>query len=65
MPVPSKMADLALAAASNYPTGGESIGTNLDDYLRSHGSIIKSTASVSSSSIASAATTDIASSDAE
>lgn len=65
MPVPTRMSDLALAAASNYPTGGEAIGTNLDDYLRSHGSILKSTASVSTSTIASAATTDIASSDAE
>lgn len=65
MPVPTRMQDLALTAASNFPTGGEAIGTNLDDYLRSHGSILKSTASVSTSSIASAATTDIASSDAE
>lgn len=65
MPVPVKMADLFLAAASNFPTGGEAIGTSLDDYLRSHGSILKSTASISSATIASAATTDLASSDAE
>lgn len=65
MPVPSTMQDLALAAASNFPTGGEAIGTSLDDYLRSHGSIIRSTASISTSTIASAATTNIASSDAE
>lgn len=65
MPVPSTMADLALAAASNYPTGGEAIGTNLDNYLRSHGSILRSTAAISTSTIASAATTDIAASDAE
>lgn len=65
MPVPTKMQDLALTAASNFPTGGEAIGTSLDDYLRSHGSILKSTASISSSTIASAATTDLASSDAE
>lgn len=65
MPVPTKMQDLSLTAASNFPTGGEAIGTNLDDYLRSHGSILKSTASISTSTIASAATTDIATSDAE
>ncbi len=64
MPVPSTMQDLALAAASNFPTGGEAIGTSLDDYLRSHGSIIRSTNSLSTSSIASAATTSIATSDA-
>lgn len=65
MPVPTRMSDLALTAASNFPTGGEAIGTSLDDYLRSHGSILKSTASVSTSTIASAGTTDISSSDAE
>ena len=34
MPVPSVMSDLALTAASNYPTGGEAVGNALDDYLR-------------------------------
>lgn len=65
MPVPSTMQDLALAAGSNFPTGGEAIGTSLDDYIRSHAGILRSTASISTSSIASAATTNIASSDAE
>lgn len=65
MPVPSTMSDLFLAAASNSPAGGEAIGANLDNYLRAHASIVKSTASISSSTIASAATTNIASSDGE
>lgn len=65
MPVPSAMSDLNLTAGSNFPTGGEAIGTSLDDYIRSHAAILKSTASVSPSSIASAATTSIATSSAE
>lgn len=65
MPVPVKMADLALTAASNSPSGTDAIGNNLDDYLRSHATIIRSLNSLSTSSIASAATTDIAASDGE
>lgn len=59
------MSDLALAAGSNYPTGGEAIGTNLDNYLRSHAALLRSTYATSTASIASAATTDISASDAE
>lgn len=40
MPVPSTLADLNTTAASNYPTGGESVGSNLDDYLRAHAAFI-------------------------
>lgn len=65
MPVPNSMVDLAQLASSNYPTGTESIGNNLDNYLRSHGAIIRSTNAIASSSIAAASTTDIASADAE
>lgn len=65
MPVPSTMQDLNLTAGSNFPTGGEAIGTSLDDYIRSHAAILKSTASISPATIASAATTNIATSAAE
>lgn len=41
MPVPSTIADLDPVAANNYPTGSESVGPNLDDYLRAHAAIIK------------------------
>ena len=41
MAVPSTIADLDATAANNSPSGSESIGTNLDDYLRAHAAIIK------------------------
>jgi hypothetical protein len=39
MPVPTSIADLALAAGSNYPSGSESPNT-ADNYLRAHASFI-------------------------
>lgn len=65
MPVPNRMQDLSTLASSNYPTGTEAIGNSLDNYLRSHAAIIRSTNAVSSASIAAASTTNIASSDGE
>jgi hypothetical protein len=41
MAVPSSLSDLSTTAASNAPSGSESIGTSLDDYLRSIQAIIK------------------------
>ncbi|SPA24587.1 hypothetical protein CBM2637_A150040 [Cupriavidus taiwanensis] len=41
MPVPTTVADLDPVAANNYPTGSESVGPNLDDYLRAHAAIMK------------------------
>jgi len=41
MPVPNTIADLDVVAANNSPAGSDSIGTSLDDYLRSHAGIIK------------------------
>lgn len=41
MPIPSTVSDLSATAASNYPTGAESVGPSLDDYLRSHAAIIR------------------------
>lgn len=64
MPVPTSVADLSMTAASNSPGGGESTATN-DDYLRGLSRCIRSFYALSSSSIAAAATVDIASSDAE
>lgn len=65
MPVPNSMADLSTLASSNFPTGTESIGNNLDNYIRSHAAIIRSTNAISSATIASASTTDLASADGE
>lgn len=41
MPVPNSVADLDPVAANNFPAGGESVGPNLDNYLRSHAAIIR------------------------
>lgn len=65
MPVPVTMADLNTTAGSNYPAGGDAIGNSLDDTLRAQAAILRRTYGISGSSIASAATTDIASSESE
>ena len=41
MPVPTTVADLDPVAANNYPVGSESVGPNLDNYLRAHAAIIR------------------------
>lgn len=66
MPVPTKMADIPSQTASAcYPTGAEVVGNNMDDYIRSLMAIVRSTNAISTSTIASASTCDIALSDAE
>lgn len=45
MPVPSSIADLSTTAASNSPAGSDSIGTSLDDFLRSIQAILKQSVS--------------------
>lgn len=40
MAVPTVITDVNTSAASNSPTGGESIGTNADNYLRAHAAFI-------------------------
>lgn len=40
MPVPTTLSDLSTTIGSNYPTGGETVGTNMDDYLRAHAGLI-------------------------
>ncbi|WP_157721520.1 tail fiber domain-containing protein [Stenotrophomonas sp. WZN-1] len=59
------MADLAQLASANFPTGTESIGNNLDNYLRAIQSILRSTNAVASATIAAASTTDISLADGE
>lgn len=59
------MQDLATIASSNFPTGTESIGNSLDDYLRGHAAIIRQIYAVASSSIASASTVNVAAADGE
>ena len=41
MGVPATLDDLDPIAANNSPSGSDPIGTNLDDYLRSHAAMIK------------------------
>lgn len=66
MPIPAKMADIPSQTPSAcYPTGAEVVGNNMDDYIRAVSAIVRSTNAISTSTIASAATTDIALSDAE
>jgi hypothetical protein len=59
------MADLPTLASSNSPAGTEAIGNSLDDYIRSHGAIIRSTNAIASATIAAAATIDVANADGE
>lgn len=59
------MADLPTLAGSNSPAGTEAIGNSLDNYIRAHGAIIRSTNAIASASIASASVTDIATADGE
>jgi hypothetical protein len=40
MAVPTVITDVNTTAGSNSPTGGESIGTNADDYIRAHAAFI-------------------------
>ena len=41
MAVPTSITDCNATAANNSPAGSDSIGTSLDDYLRSHAAIIR------------------------
>lgn len=41
MGVPATLNDLDPIAANNSPSGSDPIGTNLDDYIRSHAALIK------------------------
>lgn len=65
MPIPATVSDLSQTPASNYPTGGEVIGSNLDNYLRAHAAFIRQAQALAGASIASAATINISASDGE
>ncbi len=41
MPVPSDLTSFSTTAGSNYPTGGEAVGSSLDNYLRSIQAVTK------------------------
>ena len=58
MPVPTLMTDLSAVAVSNSPAGTDSIGSSLDDYLRSIQAILRREQS-QGAAIASATTTNI------
>ena len=59
MPVPTRITDFSATAASNSPTGSESVGTSLDDYLRGYQAVVRGDFATKGSDIASAATTDL------
>jgi hypothetical protein len=41
MPVPTVITDLSTTASSNFPSGAETIGTSLDDYMRAYQAVIR------------------------
>ena len=59
MPVPTRITDFSATAASNSPTGGEAVGTSLDDYLRGYQAVVRGDLASKGADIASAATTDL------
>jgi hypothetical protein len=59
MAVPTVLTDLSATAASNSPTGSESVGTSLDDYLRGIQAVLRGNLAHKGSDIASATTTDL------
>jgi len=60
MAVPTKLTDLSATAASNSPSGSESIGSSLDDYLRGVQAVLRGNLADKGADIASATTTDLA-----
>jgi len=65
MPVPNSPGDLSQNPNDNYPTGSESIGNSLDDYIRTHAAFIRQMYSLASSSISAASTVNVAPADGE
>jgi hypothetical protein len=59
MAVPTRITDLSATAGSNPPSGGDTIGTSLDDYFRAAFQIIRGDLASKGADIASAATTDL------
>lgn len=59
MAVPTRIYDLSATAGNNSPTGGESIGSNLDNYLRGIQAVLRGDLAHKGADIASATTTDL------
>lgn len=59
MAAPSRITDLSATASSNSPSGGETVGTGLDDYLRGIQAVIRGDLATKGADIAAASTTDL------
>lgn len=59
MPVPSRITDLSSTATDNYPSGTDTVGPNLDDYLRGIQSVIRGDLASKGADIASSSTADL------
>lgn len=59
MAVPTVLSDLSATAASNSPSGSESVGSSLDDYLRGIQAVLRGNLAHKGADIASATTTDL------
>lgn len=59
MAVPTRITDFSTTAASNAPTGSESVGTSLDDYLRGYQAVVRLDLASKGSDIASTGTADL------
>lgn len=59
MSVPTILTDISATASSNSPTGSESVGSSLDDYLRGIQAALRGGLAYKGADIASATTTDL------
>jgi hypothetical protein len=59
MAVPTRITDISTTAASNSPSGSESVGTSLDDYLRAIQTVYRLDLASKGADIASASETDL------
>jgi hypothetical protein len=59
MAVPTRITDISTTAASNSPSGSESVGTSLDDFLRAIQTVYRLDLASKGADIASASTTDL------
>lgn len=63
MPVPTTLRGISTNASSNYPTGSESIGSSLDDYLRSIQAVVRQYLASQASDMVAASTVNLATAD--
>lgn len=59
MAVPTVLTDLSTTAANNSPSGSETVGSSLDDYLRGIQAVLRAGLAHKGADIASATTTDL------